>query len=976
MALVESSLNVALAAVLNRMSRQWEVTAELTGRIQGNTSLRIDIMIEGDNRSPIVVENEYLPGSTVESDALGRLGKTLTSDGSLITESVALRSPANLKECTTVEQAENVIQSSQFEYALYRYTYSGSGTPIGSTAIQRIPESSGSFLRGSVFDLANFLANASLSTYALQRSIEELDRGVQDSIGILRGIADSNDQLKEHLSNLLMQAFADSDITQGLGVAVTVVVNASLFQQKLARQYPEVLSLAQMKGKGYLHQAGLLEQWQEILKINYWPIYSIAASVLQTIDDPYVAQRFIDRLFHTTQSLIELGVVETHDLCGVVFQRFMTERKYLASFYTRPESATLLSHLAVPDLDWSDKNVYEGFKFADYSCGTGTLVHSVYRRIAYLHEFKGGDPQASHSLMMEQNITAADIVPSAAHLTATLLSSVFPEKTYGNSRVVVPQYGAVDDAKMVSLGSLELLDGEGIFRLLFPQSAEMKVIGGEHMAHVAPELLVQEKSQDLVIMNPPYTRAMSDWIDDAYGTWKPFNVLGNSKETQQRMRERERDLTSRISCYNGYQSMPSAFCGIADLMLKDGGIFAFVLPITSLQGVSWRKFRLLLAEQYINVTAVSITGQSADDCSWSADTSLAEVLIIAQKRTTNQRRESSDIRGTLINLHERPTNSMIATEFAQEINRHVQESHLRSIEDGPWGGTPLQVGSESVGELLSVPTSESTWQALGIRDLTLAQTAYQLSRGEIWLPGMDVPIQHNLSIQPIARFAKVGFADNNIANNNAAAFQRLAVSASPTYPMVWRNRSKEQRKLLLHPDQEGRVKPGKEALASRIWELKSHALVAREVSFHSQSLVAGFAKQPVIGGRAWPNIQLADELQERVFVLWGNTTLGALSFWYQSGRQQVKRGMVTVTGIKQLPWLDPTQLSGRLLSEASELFDEFVDREFLPIGQSCNDHVRQELDEQLLIEILGLPKQIVDSLNLVREKLCNEPSMK
>lgn len=668
MPLPESALNVALASVLDRMNQNWRVTAEISGLIRDRGSLRIDIVVELFNGPRLVVENEFSPARSVEVDARGRLGKKFEVDGSVISDAIALRSPSVLKSCNTVEEAENMLSSLDFEYALLQLQPDHEQL---MSRVHRVPVTPQKFLKGPITALAEFLLNAGANPFLLQESMEALDEGVQDAIGILSTIVQTSNALKSELANLLMQAFSDEDIAQGLGIAATLVINATLFQQQLAAQYPEVLSLAQMRGLGKLHQAGLIEQWRKILDINYWPIYSIAASVMMAIEDPFVASKFIQRLFDTTQKLIDLGVADTHDLCGVIFQRFMTERKHLASFYTRPESARLLAHLAIPDLDWADRSIYTSFKFADYACGTGALVHGVYQRLAQLHEFKGGDPSAEHAHMMEQNVTAADIVPSAAHLTATLLSSLFPHRIYKTSRVVVPNYGRVAE-NQIFLGSLELLDEEREqVTTLFPNPDDGKVVGPEGDSTLSYQLTAIPRSQDLVIMNPPYTRSMSDWIDGAHGTWKPYNALGNSEETQYLMRERERELTKGARCYNGYQSMPSAFCAVADKMIKEGGTFAFVLPTTSLQGNSWHKFRKMLAEDYFNVLVVSIAGCSASECAWSADTKLAEGLIVARKKLETDHIHDRSPRGTIVSLKRRPPNSMMATEYANEIKLFI-----------------------------------------------------------------------------------------------------------------------------------------------------------------------------------------------------------------------------------------------------------------------------------------------------------------
>ena len=975
MAFTEPAVNQALANVLNRMRPTWNATAELTGQIKESKGLQIDILVNSPRHSPIVIENEFSPAATVADDARSRLGKTLVTDGSTITQVVELRTPSVLKDCQSTDQAENLLHSIDLEYALLISTPNVQYDSTAPKDVERIPPNPGNYLRGSILTFANFLANAGLNTSLLTESLRELDNGVQDSIGILSQIANTNDELKERLADLLMQSFADEDISQGLGIAVTVVINATLFQQRLSAHYDQVLSLSQMRTRDLLHQAGLIEQWERICAINYWPIFSIAISVLDAIDDPYVAARFISRLFNTTQRLIELGVVDTHDLCGVIFQRFMIEREFLASYYTRPESATLLAHLAAPDRKWQEESVYRAFKFADFSCGTGALVHSVYQRIAYLCEFNGGQASHHHAHMMEQNITAADIVPSAAHLTATLLSSLYPEITYNTSRVVVPQYGQIEDGSRVVLGSLELLDEDESFGTLYPNMSDTKVMGARTVEAMSYELLITPASQDMVIMNPPYTRAMSDWIEAGEGTWKPFRALGNSIETQQSMRLREKQITRNVDCYNGYQSMPSAFCGVADRMLKDGGVFAFVLPTTALQGVSWHGFRRMLAERYRNIMVVSIAGREAKQCAWSADTSLGEVLIIATKKSLDERKIRKEELGILVNLHARPPNSMLAAEYAARIEAIVTRESVRSIKDGPRGGSPIEIGGEKIGELISVPVSEKSWPDIGIRDFSLAQFAFQLRSGNLWFPREKLPLKQKLPFRSISEFATVGFADNNIANNQTAAFLRSTISSAPDFPMVWRNNSKKQRRFVVSPDQEGRIKANRDDLAFRIWARRSRSLIAREVSYSSQSLVTAYTDDPVIGGRGWPNVNFTNERHEKAFVLWGNSTLGVIEFWYHSSRQQVRRSIVSVTSIADLPWLDPSALSEAQLGIINGIFDDLATHQFLPLNEMVNDDARKELDVRLLIEALELPASILESVDLLRRKWCSEPSI-
>ena len=60
-----------------------------------------------------------------------------------------------------------------------------------------------------------------------------------------------------------------------------------------------------------------------------------------------------------------------------MFQRLIAERKFLATFYTRPESAALLAHLAIPDDGgWSEVEQVKDFRMiplhtATAATGTG-----------------------------------------------------------------------------------------------------------------------------------------------------------------------------------------------------------------------------------------------------------------------------------------------------------------------------------------------------------------------------------------------------------------------------------------------------------------------------------------------------------------------------------------------------------------------------------------------------------------------------
>ena len=123
--------------------------------------------------------------------------------------------------------------------------------------------------------------------------------------------------------------------------------------------------------------------------------------------------------------------VRQNDVAGSVFQKLITDRQTLATYYTRPESTTLAAYLAVPDgLDWANPETLKNYCIADYACGTGGLVLAAYQRARELHRSYGGNPDSLHGYMMENSLTACDVMPAAVHLTSSMLSAVAPRERF------------------------------------------------------------------------------------------------------------------------------------------------------------------------------------------------------------------------------------------------------------------------------------------------------------------------------------------------------------------------------------------------------------------------------------------------------------------------------------------------------------------------------------------------------------------
>ena len=143
---------------------------------------------------------------------------------------------------------------------------------------------------------------------------------------------------------------------------------------------------------------------------------------------------------------------------------------------------------------------------------------------------------------------------------------------------------------------------------------------------------------------------------------------------------------------------------------------------------------------------------------------------------------------------------------------------------------------------------------------------------------------------------------------------------------------------------------------------------------NSQSLGACLTRNLSIGGRAWPNMIAPDPTHEIPLLLWCNSTLGLMVYWWCGVRQQGGRASVKITALPSQPTIDLRELTVEQLKAFDRLFIAFSGREFLAANEAYRDDARKELDAAIF-NILDLPTDILESLELLRLKWCSEPSV-
>ena len=948
----EPNVNYTLGNLLKGMMPTCTVLAENTQTFPDHPGRHADVLVTATGRSPVVVEAEFEPAPEAEKDARERLGLRINGEPRAIEAAVALRYPAAMETAYDLDKALREITLS------YCVLYED-GT--------RFPESG--WLQGSVEDLADLVRLVSVPQKEVEQAADTLEGGIEDAATDLDKMSQSRPDISTKIASLLGMP----DGPQTRRMACAILANALIFHERIAGMHEDINPLLLLGGSnGAQLQDDTLEAWGKILDIDYYSIFAIARDILMQLPAEEAAQ-VMGKLRATARNVNATGVDNAHDLTGRIFQRLIADRKYLATFYTLPASAALLARLAVAKLEgveWGDAEALGRLRVGDFACGTGALLSAVYEQIAARHERAGGDVAKLHPVMMEEVLYGCDVMPSAIHITGSTLSGLQPNVDFGQSRLYTMPYGRQTDGT-VKIGSLELLQGSQVQTLFNTSDPALRTgsLGEETAAQVNVD--IPDGSFDLVIMNPPFTRAGSDWegSERAEDSIKQFRGLSTDQDTQKAMAAREKNL-SKDTCAHGYAGIASTFAALANRKLKPGGVLALVLPLSAAAGISWQMFRQMLAEKYGNITVVSLAAANNDDLSFSADTDIAECLIISRKVSGNEE-FSQDVR--FVSVFQRPGGLEQSAEMARNVLRVEQ---IRRLEDGPYDGTNLAVGTDVVGKVLDAlcPPEGNAWAGTRIADYSLAQTAYALEHSRLWLPRDTAALE--LRTAPLAQVGNRGLYHMNIAGTQKSSpFTMTPASPTATYPALWNHNAKKETRIVCVPDCQLQVKSGNEAKAAEAWTSSSRAHLNLDFRFNSQPLGSAFTDQPSMGGRAWPNIGFSDARFDFALMSWCNSTLGFVSFWWHANRQVSGRGTTTISAIETLPVLDFRTLTDEQLTKAEKIFEEFREKELMPAYLADADPNRALLDRRVVCDLLGFDESVYQGVRRLAAKWCAEPSV-
>ncbi len=950
----ETTITNELVNILRHMRHGWELETEVNAFIKGNSEL--DALVIERGREPVGIEAKFATTTNAKNlieQAETRLVLELETEyhvvGKTLNNVMAILYPDRFKTMSGADINVNLRAADDLQYKLVN--------TIGET-IGHFPKNG--WAMGTVGDIANALHIGAMPNSKLEEAAAEMEKSINKAAYLLENAIVEHPAIGKKIETILHQEVFSKDDddseekphAQTLRMAALIITDAFVFQSSLAgkAEMESVRSLRQLLPT--IDYADVIEDWNTILKVNYRPIFEDARDLVEALaTDDRLAKFILKLLCEAAKDLVDTGIAQIHELSGIVFQKLITDRKYVKANYTLPESAVLLSTLVMPELPKGKLP-----KVADFACGTGALLNGVYQRILSLYEQSGANGRDIHQRMLEENIAGADVMPNATHLTAAALASRYANMKLGGTRILTAPYGKLDNGDY-AVGSLELLDDIKLF------NTDAEQVGGEENRIVDLQKEFPYKKFDVVIQNPPFTKPGADpaGID---GAKSPFQGSDRPQEYTKIMQTILKKKVTHVA--DGQAGLSSYFVELAHRMLKSKGTMGFILPATVLASPTSQKLRDMWATEYHDVVVITIAEAKGFDCAFSADTDMAECIIVATKG-----KGGNTGRGKFVCLNQRPKSLLEAFEIT---NRIIRSNGTYQLEDTPSGGDPIKVGEEILGYMLNCPLPRGEgWVAVRVKSMAVLQSARRLKKGRLELPLQD--LQETVTEIPICQvgdIATLGLAEVRGVFRKVEGFQ----PNEDGYACLWNAKSEVQRSMLVLPDSRAVPIPNAETKVQNRVDRNSRTHYNMLMRFTSNSVIALFTDEPTIGPTSVTNVAFENPRHEIPWTLWCNSTLGLFCHWIHSGKQNSGRGKLWVGTLRTLPTLDVRSLSKEALENAEKVFEQFKYKRMLPLNECAHDPVRKELDCRLLTEVLGITSDnVLESMQTLREMLCAEPSI-
>lgn len=701
-------------------------------------------------------------------------------------------------------------------------------------------------------------------------------------------------------------------------ISCLIIANMALLQNRMRSEGIRIEGLETLIGvrSSPNKQIALLDNWQRIRDVDYAPVVDPALAVLHKLPSD-----------HHTNSLLEILIEAVLDCAprirglqldhaGPLYHGLLQTARYDGSFYTSTSAAVLLAELALPpdwsvvEGKWADADRLSNLKVCDPACGTGTLLMAAARTIEERFRASGGsdiDLSCLHLGLIEDVLNGLDINRHAIHLAASMLTLSAPNIDYNKMNLYNMQHG-VNANGDVRAGSLDILvDNAGYLPGFAPDTSQRRTVASGYKEE-APDL---KGSCDLVIMNPPFTR------NDIRNLNLPLEVRRQVQRHEIELAEKTADPVHRKSIDQA--AIRTFFTPIADILIREQGTLAIVVPFTACTGASGKDERTLLVDPDRFHLEMVVTSHDNRRIYFSENTKIHESLVVARRPTP----ETVGQPTAFVSLAENPGSASEAHFLAEAIRQALE------------GDNSLLANYGTIAWRAHGQLRDRSWNAVCFYDQGLADAYDGL---------MDCP---NLSA--IGKLAEVEPEGRRIRD----AFRKARRRQNPDMRALWAHKSTRQTSMRTGPDEFLVAKKGKQDYARHLWKKRSNLLLVNRMRLNLTQTPAVFSDEAVIGSGFVPVSPACDNRVEvcKAWCVWLNSTFGVISF-LNIRQKNLTYPNFSLEGLRSLPVPDPSQCD---IAALAAIYQDYAEETLQALPKIRSDPVRHVLDEAILKAVPGLP---------------------
>ena len=233
------------------------------------------------------------------------------------------------------------------------------------------------YLHGTLEDIAS-------TVQLINQATRDLDMHVKEATAVIRAAAKN---VPAANARAIARVLKQNEGEQTSQMAMAILLNAFVFQEvpsSIDFGDKEVAPTQKNRNAdGHVSIPKTVRAWRAILDINYYPIFAMAIGIIEEVSKT-AAPGVVDVVAGGADGIVRL-VTGAQDVASSVFQSLIADQKILAAFYTRPETAVMIAEVVYP----SGPDECGRATIADFACGTGILLHAVYRRLGQAYEAAG-----------------------------------------------------------------------------------------------------------------------------------------------------------------------------------------------------------------------------------------------------------------------------------------------------------------------------------------------------------------------------------------------------------------------------------------------------------------------------------------------------------------------------------------------------------------------------------------------------------